>query len=189
VQEKVRVEPNAVDQDDARLTRARNNDHTAFAEIVRQQQRMVFSIAYHFLHDSAVAEELAQDVFLQLYQNLHKIESARHLVFWLRRTTSHRCIDYVRKHQGKKTISFDELPDMPGSSRQADPLLGRLLRRLVAAMPEKSRLVLTLRFQEDLQPTEIAEILDMPVNTVKSQLQRSLMLLQEKLTSMEKVPV
>jgi RNA polymerase sigma-70 factor (ECF subfamily) len=78
---------------------------------------------------------------------------------------------------------------MPGSSRQADPLLGRLLRRLVAAMPEKSRLVLTLRFQEDLQPTEIAEILDMPVNTVKSQLQRSLMLLQEKLTSMEKVPV
>jgi RNA polymerase sigma-70 factor (ECF subfamily) len=56
------------------------------------------------------------------------------------------------------------------------------LRRIVATLPEKPRLVVTLRYQEDLDPTEIAELLDMPLNTVKSHLRRSLVILREKVT-------
>jgi RNA polymerase sigma-70 factor (ECF subfamily) len=56
------------------------------------------------------------------------------------------------------------------------------LQRLVAALPDKPRLVVTLRYQEDLEPAEIARVLDMPVNTVKSHLRRSLTLLREKVT-------
>jgi RNA polymerase sigma-70 factor, ECF subfamily len=56
------------------------------------------------------------------------------------------------------------------------------LRRIVATLPERPRLVVTLRYQEDLDPAEIAEILDMPLNTVKSHLRRSLAILREKMS-------
>lgn len=62
-----------------------------------------------------------------------------------------------------------------------DPMLTRRLERLVGSLPEKPRMVMILRYQEDLSPVEIAEALDMPVRTVKSHLQRSLELLREKL--------
>jgi RNA polymerase sigma-70 factor (ECF subfamily) len=61
-------------------------------------------------------------------------------------------------------------------------MLAETLRRVVDTLPEKPRLVVLLRYQEDLEPAEIAEVLDMPVNTVKSHLRRSLALLREKLT-------
>ena len=63
------------------LARATEGDQAAFAEIVRQHQAMVFSLAYHFLHDRGVAEELAQEVFLELHRHFGTIESPRHLVF------------------------------------------------------------------------------------------------------------
>jgi RNA polymerase sigma-70 factor (ECF subfamily) len=59
--------------------------------------------------------------------------------------------------------------------------LNEALRRLVASLPETPRMVMILRYQEDLDPMEIAEVLEMPVATVKSHLQRSLSLLREKL--------
>ncbi len=55
------------------LTRSAQGDSLAFAELVQQHQGMVFSIAYHFLHDRALAEDLAQEVFLELYQSLDRI--------------------------------------------------------------------------------------------------------------------
>jgi len=171
------------------LAKASSGDQSAFAELVRRHQAMVFSLAYHFLHDGALAEELAQEVFLQLYQSLSKIESPSHLQFWLRRVTSHRCIDWVRQHHQCSEVSMEGLPEPVAHVPSGDPVLARKLRRLVAALPERLRIVVTLRFQEDLLPSEIAEILEMPVNTVKSHLYRALELLHEKLRAMEKLPV
>ena len=65
-----------------------------FDGLVTRHQSMVFSIAFHFLQDRSAAEELAQDVFLQLFRHLDRLESADHVTFWLRRVTAHRCIDY-----------------------------------------------------------------------------------------------
>jgi RNA polymerase sigma-70 factor (ECF subfamily) len=63
-----------------------------------------------------------------------------------------------------------------------DPMLGETLRRLIATLPETPRMVMILRYQEDLDPAEIGQVMEMPVATVKSHLQRSLALLREKLT-------
>jgi RNA polymerase sigma-70 factor (ECF subfamily) len=70
-----------------------------FAEIMRRHQSMVFSIALHFLADPPAAEELAQDVFMQLHAKLSTLKSPEHMVFWLRKVTSHRCIDRMRRHR------------------------------------------------------------------------------------------
>lgn len=166
---------------DELLVQARGGNEAAFAALVREHQAMVFGLAYHFLHSHAYAEELAQDVFLALHQNLTRVESARHLVHWLRRVTCNRCIDSVRSAQRRRELPMDDQHEPVAAPRLADPLLGELLQTLVAELTPDARIVVTLRFQEDLDMTEIAEITDMPVNTVKSHLRRSMDALRRKL--------
>ena len=153
-----------------------------FASLVRQHQTMVFSIAWHMLRDRAVAEELAQDVFLSLHQHLAELESPEHVQFWLRRVTSNRALDVARRRQRRPMVSLENAPEPVALTPTGDPMLGTALKKLVAALPEKSRAIVVLRYQEDLDPAEIARVLGIPVGTVKSQLQRALALLREKLS-------
>jgi RNA polymerase sigma-70 factor (ECF subfamily) len=123
---------------------------------------------------------LAQEVFLELFQNIRSIESPAHLTFWLRRVMTHRCIDYGRRRRNRPGLALQQVPEPAESPAMADPFLTARLRKLTESLPQKPRMVVILRFQEDLDPTEIAAVLDMPVNTVKSHLQRSLAVLREK---------
>ena len=153
----------------------------AFGELMRAHRSMVFSVAYHFLHDRDLAEEIAQDVFLSLHTNLDDLESPAHAAHWLRRVAVQRAIDAARRRQRRPVVALDSLPEPSVRPATGDPLLGEMLRKLVASLPETQRMVVVLRYQEDLDPTEIAGILGIPIGTVKSHLQRSLALLREKL--------
>jgi RNA polymerase sigma-70 factor (ECF subfamily) len=153
----------------------------AFAAVVRKNQAMVYGLACHFLHDRAVAEELAQEVFLELYSALPALESDAHVTNWLRRVATHRCIDYARRARSRPQVPLEDVAEPASPSAPADPLLLDRLRKLTASLPERARAVLLLRYQEDMEPSEIAATLNMPVNTVKSHLQRSLAMLREKL--------
>ncbi len=169
------------------LLGAQAGSEAAFAQLIRAHERAVYSLARRALGNAAEAEELAQDVFLQLYLDLRRIESADHLRYWLRRTASHRVIDRLRQRQRRPrpdplTVAACDTSglDLPGAADR-DPLLCRCLERLVAELPATPRMVLILRFQEDLDPAEIAGVLDLPVNTVKSHLKRSLARLRAEL--------
>ena len=150
-----------------------------FADLVRRHRSMVFSIALHFLADRSAAEELAQDVFLQLHANLPTMKSEDHVTFWLRKVTAHRCIDYKRRRRLAQ-VSLEEVAEPSAPAPAWDPIFSRKLHQVMASLPEKARLILILRYQEDLGPEDIAEVLSIPVGTVKSHLQRSLALLREK---------
>ncbi len=152
-----------------------------FAEVLHANQGMVFSIAYHFLRDRGAAEEVAQDVFLQLYRNLAELENAAHATFWLRRVTSNRCIDYVRKRKLQAAVALEDVAEPSVRDEPGDPLLNRRLRALLTSLPETPRMVMVLRYQEEMMPEEIAKTMNMPVRTVKSHLQRSLAMLREKI--------
>ena len=152
-----------------------------FADLVRRYQSMVFSIAQHFLADRPAAEELAQDVFLQLHGSLPSLKSEEHVKFWLRKVTAHRCIDYQRRRKLSQ-VSLDEAPEPASPAQASDPFVARRLQLFVASLPEKPRLIVILRYQEDMLPEDIATVLAMPVATVKSHLQRSLALLRDKVT-------
>lgn len=166
---------------DELLAQAQTGSESAFAAIVREHQSMVFGLAYHFLQSWSQAEELAQDVFLALHQNLARLESGSHLVFWLRRVTSNRCIDWIRSPRHRLEQPIDALREPSVTPRMKDPMLDALLRQLVAELPPQPRIVVTLRFQEDLELSEIANILEMPINTVKSHLRRSMDAMRRKL--------
>ena len=158
-----------------------SNDPAEFEKLVREHQAMVFSMARHFLGNREAAEELAQDVFLQLYHHLGSICSPSHLRAWLRRVTVHRCIDAARRGSRLRAISLEDAPQPAAVSVSSDPLLARTLERLVQSLPHKARLAVILRYQEELELEEIAQVLDLPVNTVKSSLRRSLALLRAKM--------
>ncbi len=151
-----------------------------FSELVCEHQAMVFSLAFHFLRDRATAEEIAQDVFLELYLHLSELHSSEHVVFWLRRVTANRCIDEGRRRRRRPELQLDETHEIVAPQIATDLMFSESLRRLVASLPEKARMIVLLRYQEDLNPGDIAELLNVPVNTVKSQLQRALAILREK---------
>jgi RNA polymerase sigma-70 factor (ECF subfamily) len=156
-----------------------------FTQIVKDNQSMVFSLALRFVRDRAGAEELAQDVFLQLYQQLARIESPSHATWWLRRAVCHRSIDEVRKRKLRPRVGLESAPEPADKSTPPDLMLQSRIQKLVGLLPEKARMVVLLRYQEDLDPGEISEMLEMPVSTVKSHLHRSLTLLRGKLQKQE----
>lgn len=156
-----------------------------FNRVVAENQSLVFSLALRFLRDRPGAEELAQEVFLQLFRQIDRIENLAHATWWLRRAICHRCIDEARKRRLRPRVGLEAVREPPAESRDSDPFLNERLRRLVATLPANARMVVLLRYQEDLDPTEIAETLNMPLSTVKSHLHRSLAVLRAKLAKQE----
>ncbi len=173
------------------LADAQAGGELAFAQLIRAHERSVYSLALRALGNVSEAEELAQDVFLQLYLDLHRIESTDHLRYWLRRTASHRVIDRLRQRnrrpaeqslaEEERGTATDATCAAISGTAERDPLLARRLERLLSELPGAPRLVLILRYQEDLDPAEIARVLDISVNTVKSHLKRSLARLRAEL--------
>lgn len=152
----------------------------SFSEAVEAHKAMVFSIGWHFLRDRVAAEELAQDVFLQLYRNWDSMQSPGHIVFWLRKVTSHRAIDMVRRRKSRPEMSLEEAAEPTVLERMQDSLLSSYLERMVGSLPEKQRMAIVLRYQEDMDPNEIAKVLDMKTSSVKTLIARGLELLRAK---------
>jgi RNA polymerase sigma-70 factor (ECF subfamily) len=156
-----------------------------FEQLVEEHQSMVFSLAWRMTGDRGLAEELAQDVLLELDRHLSKLRSADHVRFWLRQVTMHRSADALRRKRTKAaslgTDVWEELEERHGLVELDDESpLGLRIEELLAALPESQRAALVLRYQEDLTPEEIAVTLKAPLATVKSHLQRGLKLLRVK---------
>jgi RNA polymerase sigma-70 factor, ECF subfamily len=166
---------------DELLTRARAGESAAFAALVLRYQRTVYSIALRMLSDRHRAEDLAQEVFLQLYRSLESIDSDAHLAFWLRKVAMNRAIDRIRQEARYGNEPLTEAAAVIDESGETDPLLERRMAELVAQLPPAARAVVVLRYQEDLDPVDIANTLDMPINTVKSHLKRSLSSLRARM--------
>jgi RNA polymerase sigma-70 factor (ECF subfamily) len=171
------------------LRRARGGDLTAFGELMAEHEARVFSVALRFTGRRADAEELTQDVFVQLHGALAQLNDPAHLKRWLLRTVTHRCLNRLRDEARRpRLVPIESLPpdgEPATAERDTDPLLGARLRRLLLELAPDARAVVLLRFQEDLDPSEIATVLAMSVNTVKSHLRRSLEWLRAQCTGAE----
>jgi RNA polymerase sigma-70 factor, ECF subfamily len=162
------------------LVRAQRGDLAAFRELIRTYQDSVYTLALRMLKVREDAEDLAQDVFVSVHRHLGEIVSEAHLLFWLRRTTCHRAIDRLRRRWPYPALPLEAVTEAAATEPDSDPLLERSLRDLIARLPPTPRAVVLLRYQEDLDPPDIAQTLGMPLNTVKSHLKRSLALLRRR---------
>jgi RNA polymerase sigma-70 factor (ECF subfamily) len=166
--------------EESRLSSARAGETGAFRDLVRAHQGPVYSLALRLLGVREDAQELAQDVFMLLHRHLADLSSASHLRFWLRKTACHRAIDRLRRRPRVALLPLDDVPDIEALGEEDDPLIEQWLQQLIARLPATPRAVILLRYQEDLDPPEIAMTLGLPLNTVKSHLRRSLALLRSR---------
>jgi RNA polymerase sigma-70 factor, ECF subfamily len=165
---------------DEQLAKARFGEATALNALVQAHQRLVYSLALRMLGTRDLAEDLTQDVFMQLNRSFKSIASADHLVFWLRKATTHRAIDQLRRRSLLEITSLEDEEPLFSEEEGRDPLLQTHLKSLLAELTPPARAVVLLRYQEDLDPLDIARTLDMPINTVKSHLKRSLESMRQK---------
>jgi RNA polymerase sigma-70 factor (ECF subfamily) len=155
-----------------------------FERLFDEHQSMVFSLALGITGDRGLAEEIAQDVFMELDRSLAKIESPQHACFWLRRVAISRSTDALRRRRARGFGQCVEIDESHGAQvEERSSPLGSRIQALLATLPETQRAAIVLRYQEDLTPEEIASMLGAPLATVKSQLQRGLKLLRAKAES------
>ncbi|MGH9595731.1 MAG: RNA polymerase sigma factor [Edaphobacter sp.] len=167
----------------------RTNDEE-FRGLVECHQSMVFSIALRVLGDRGAAEEVAQDVFVELHRSIGRLESDEHVLFWLRKVATHRATDYLRRRSLRPEFMAEEWTEdhcrhVDGRSFDA-VVVGTRLEEMVLSLPQSLRTAVVLRYQEEMMPDEIAKTLEQPLATVKSNLQRGLVMLRRKADSMLK---
>ena len=171
---------------DVELVRgALNGSEHAFRDIVLRYQRPVFGLIARVVRDPGRAEELAQDTFVKAFRALHTYDVQRKFSAWLLTIAHHVAIDEVRKG-ALGTVSFDELsePDGPtiqfADTKGASPAavaerteLASALKIAIGKLRPEYREVVTLRYEQELEYDEIAEITGLPLGTVKSSLFRA----------------
>ena len=174
------------DQDVERLRIAVYMDGAGDLEAALEAHgRAIFSIAFRIVGDRAAAEEIAQDVFLQLWRASKRFASPEHVGYWLRKVAVHRSTDALRRRMAQPaccTEAWCEQDEQPEGERVGMPAtLSARLGSMLGSLPDGMRAALVLRYGEDeMRPEEIAAALGQPVATVKSNLARGLALLRRK---------
>jgi RNA polymerase sigma-70 factor, ECF subfamily len=152
--------------------RARAGDLEAFDQIMRLHEKQVLSTALRLVGNLADAQDIAQDAFLRLYRNLHKLPDALETGKWLYRVTVNLCNDHFRKRGRTEPLSG---PDPVSGARDPELSLldmerGRLLEMALATLPQKERAAIVLRDVEGLSTREVAGVLGSSEGTVRSQI-------------------
>jgi RNA polymerase sigma-70 factor (ECF subfamily) len=154
-----------------------------FRRLIERHQRMVFSIALRVTGDRSTAEEVAQDVFLELHRSVERLQSEEHIRYWLRRVAVHRATDAIRRRARRPEERAEEWVDgMSVDDERPACSLGLQARidELLASLPEPMRVVVVLRYQEEMGAEEIAQMTGKSVASVKSHLHHGLQLLRRK---------
>ena len=175
------------DQELLWLEQARRGDQTAFSRLVEAYQRPVYNLCYRMLSNAPEAEDAAQETFVRMYTKLHTYQPDRKLSSWVLSIASHYCIDRLRRRRGQ-WLSLDEEPmatTLPSQNRGPEELALRAesrdeVQRLVDMLPAAYRVPLILRYWHDLSYAEIAEVMGLTVQAVKSRLHRARLQVIEK---------
>ena len=164
----------------ATLRRAQAGDRDAIAELVTGQQRYVYSIAMSLMRDPAEAADLTQDAFVRVLMSLGTYRGETKFTTWLYRLVVNIGLDRLRR-RGRPLVRMDEDPDFDVASE--DPLLdapdvverleqAAMVRRALDELPDAQRLALTLHYFDELRYEDIADVMGVPLNTVKSHIRR-----------------
>jgi RNA polymerase sigma factor (sigma-70 family) len=172
------------------VIRAQTGDLDAYGEVVRRFQDMAYGYAYAALHDSHLAEDAAQEAFVEAYRSFGQLREPAAFAGWLRRIVAKYCDRQTRRRkvpavplEGAQTVASGA-PD-PSEAVAASDLRERVLKA-VAALPAPERTATTLFYINGYSEAEIADFLEVPVDTVKNRLRASRRRLKERMMSMVK---
>ena len=188
--------PANLDPDAALMLRVKQGDRAAFATLVEKYQQPVMNFVRRTLRDETEAEDLAQNVFLQVYKSASRYVSTAKFSTWLFTIARNLCLNEIRRRSRHPTESLDathpESEDQPlhqfedkKTASAPESLLQRELEgkiaQALAELPENQRTALLLCRQDELSYEEIAEVLDCSLSATKSLIHRGRETLKEKL--------
>ena len=182
-----------VDKTDEELVRAyREGEEEPLSILIARYLRAIYHFTYRYTRDVADAEDVTQEVFVKVWKNLRSYDDQIPFRNWIFSIAKNAAIDWMRR---KRPLSFSELERETGADvgelfADAAPLpdeilarkkSGAMLREAVEKLPVTTQPVLRLRYDEDLTFREIADRLEKPLNTIKSQHRRALGFLKKLL--------
>ena len=162
------------------VERCRRGDEGAFQELVERYKDLVFALIARTVQDRSRAEDLSQDVFLRVHRGLPYFRGEARLSTWIYRIVANVCLqDHARPKRGRHTVSLDEEAGpgkvtMSATDRRFDDLeLRDRLEKAIARLPAHYRLVIAAHYLQGVQYEDLAEALQLPLGTVKTQLFRA----------------
>lgn len=183
-------------EDSDLIRRLQAGERTAFDELVRAYQTLVISTCYSFLTDRADAEDVAQEVFMEVFRSIHRFRGDAKLSTWLYRIAVNKSLNHKRKHKYKRYVSSLQsfftgtesdsaapldIPDYAADYPAEEAERARLLHKAVDSLPENQRIAFTLHKFDELPYKEVAEIMGTSLSSVESLMHRAKRNLQKKL--------
>jgi RNA polymerase sigma-70 factor (ECF subfamily) len=174
------------------LTRCRAGDALAWEALVRQFQSRIYGIAYHYVGNAEDSRDLAQEVFVRIFQNLAACTDAEMFLPWIIRIARNACIDHLRKRKARsqgKDVALDVIADLPDhgntpEQQWADNSRKHLIYRALKELTGLNREIILLKEIQGLQLDEIASILKVPLGTIKSRSNRARIELARKVMAL-----
>lgn len=167
------------------VKRAQKGDRLAFAELVELYKDKLYNLGYRMLGNPQEAEDVAQEAFLRAFSHLSSYNANHKFSTWIYRIATNLCIDRMRKKKADYSLDaeVEGLEDSDLYSRIAAPGLTpeeeavrtetqEEIQRAIEALPENYRAAVVLKYLHDMSLQEIADILDVPVSTVKTRIHR-----------------
>jgi len=182
------VLPNVGPSDAEVMLRAKAGDDAAFEFLVQKYRRPMVSFMYRMMHNSAVAEDLAQEVFLRVYRSRESYEASAKFTTWLYRIATNLAMNHARdtRHERpENTVSLDEPDDntglsidVPDGSLTAEEMIVRRermagIRKRVQALPERQRTAVIMHKFQQMDYRQIADVLKLSESATKSLLFRA----------------
>lgn len=178
-----------VSPDATLMHRLLRRDVNAFEELYERHSRIVYSLVVRILRQGATAEEVVQDVFLQLWRNSSRYDRNRPFVPWLLTLARNRALDHLRlkgERQRRREEQTEEFPQIAVATPEYEKALDEKRRAeqvhsLIDALPPPQKKAIELAYFEGLSHSEIAASLQEPLGTVKSWIRNGLIRLKESL--------
>jgi len=192
----VRKGGNSVEEDSQLLARFKKGDEHAFELLVRKYKTPVFNTVYSIIGNTQETDDIAQEVFLKVYTKAGSFKGESSFSTWLYRITVNACLDELRKRK-YKTISYEAEIDQEEKLKLKDVLAGKeeditedlrkkelqdIIQKAMNSLPEKDRIILTLKEIEGLSYNEISQIMKISLAKVKVWLFRARQKLRGKLS-------
>lgn len=164
-----------------------NGDDGSFEFFLDTYNKKIFNIAYRHFRNYDDASEMAQEIFLKIYQRINTYKGDCALSTWVYRVATNRCIDELRKNKNLISFSLDKNVivdgeevkiDIPDDTESIEETIEKkdlsvLIKSFLTQLPDDQRLILILREYDGLSYEEISELLKIPVGTVKSRINRA----------------
>ncbi|OBZ18234.1 RNA polymerase subunit sigma-70 [Bacillus sp. FJAT-27264] len=150
--------------------RAIAGDEDSFTTLIEGMQERIYRMAFSYVRNKDEALEIVQETVYKAYISIHKLQQPQYFATWLTRIAVNCALDHIRKSQ--KIIYMEKEPERSYVPGQKEEIID--LYEALDGLDEKSRMVIVMRYLEDLPLKEIAEILEQPLSSVKSVLYRGL---------------